>query len=1130
MSHNLLFSTDPNHRWSPRHLQAMSYLYGLYTPDSDQAKVLELGCGMGANLLPFAVAYPNAMATGIDIDGEQIAAGQLHLAQHGIKNITLYTADIGSLLESELEQYDYILIRGLFAQTDLTTRSALLSWCQKHLSPDGIICIGYQTYPGSKITDSLYEAFAFHAAQSEQPEEQVAGIKAMLGFMSEGISSSNPLYQQIKPALNIIEEKSDEQLYIESFAGLHNPCYFIEFSNSLTDTGLCYVGDADAHTEIPAHWGNDTEHLYQIINPQKNKIFGQQYLDLLCGRATRMSLLTHKSHAEKIEFEPNTNKLMDLRWAGYFKRKEVNEHMFTNSFNLSDGYKIQTNNLVSQEVFDTLGWAWPFSIDSSSLLNNTVQDEEILELTDKSIDSLKHSLETIFIQLGHKIHYSLKPTPYDLSTDKEVTWAYKNKLIINSKCINLWHNSFNIKDIDTLHSTNITKQISIENSNLIKKIAALGLGTGDNNAWLSYYLEINNLNESNSSLINDIIPFFFHAFPRLINREVKSYKNKQRKESDLIKIKEIAKLIRVNDTKKSQLLCKELLHESPYLDEIWHELFVLNLNDSTLPSTEAIIKAIETNPFDISYYISLCSGLRKISQHIAKIYPLAKRIAVLSPNDPYIFDILGLNFKNRGETNLAIKFHKKAYDLLPDSPGFSSNLASCYSLLGDNDSALKVYEKTINKKSNKYLFYIYSNYLFSAIHSDIYSPEKLFEIHKEYGTRVTQWAKKQGWQPTHIVDTSANRPLRIGFMSGDLREHAVTKFLMPYWEGLDSNKFELYAYHDHPVEDQVSDRLKLKAKSWLNTQAISHLDLAKRVNADQIDILIDLSGHTAHNRLPVFGLKPAPVQLTWIGYPATTGLEQMDYKIVALGVQNNPIFKPQFTEEFITLRGLGRSFDSSFSVSVNRKSIPALRNGYFTFASFNRPQKISKEVLKTWAEIMKKCPNDKLLIANMPDQEMITNFTSILINYGAKSEQLLFKERVGLSEYLELHNEIDLILDTFPYNGGTTARHAISMGVPTIHIEGKTLVSYTPIYRHYGLLDFQANNVEEYIEKAVAWSKKPDELLTLRKEISEKFQKINTAPIQGKPNNIQVFEKMLKTIFNHYLENKKPASHIITLT
>lgn len=1146
-------TTSPHRYWAPRHLQAMAYLYGVEAPNLAQARILELGCGTGDNLLPLAYAYPQAQLTGIDIEQDKIHSGQQHLQQQKLTNIQLYHADINVLLNSQLDEYDYILIRGLFAQTDLATRTALLSHCQQHLSHNGLICIGYDVYPGSKLKDGLYEALAFHAAQATTEEEQVQSMKGMQAFMQEGLSSKHPYANQLSSQLNNLDSKTDEQLYVEALAGLNNPCYFVEFANTLADAELCYVGDAQANTELAEYWGNHTATLCNTINPSGQKILGQQYLDFLCGRSSRMSLLTHKNTPTAISAEPMMERLLDLRWAGYFERITSNENSSSYNHKTANLEIVNTKDKTTLAILDALGFVYPFSLDANHLLINTRDGLDIINNDISAFDDLKKSLKAIFTHLGDKIHLSCEETPYDISANKQLLphvhpTAPTPQHVTNdpkySTYINLWHESvanLNLplvsQQLNTIYSQfshpyrlplkdsaiNTTLKEEVLNTDQLRRCGVL---LGSNQAWQHYY------NSTFRELINDetfasnqVIYLLLFNFPHLINRHFvsdQSYATVNEPTKD-----ELDDLVE----KKDLSLLELKAHVEQGSDNIrnlhaaWHDVYIKEINSNRAESVQSILNALALNPYPLDQYTFFSLVCIRIYKYLNQVSAILVRTLELDPKNHYGWTILADLASYNQEDKKAEKLYNQALLYNPTNNNIEVKIANCYSVQGQQEKAIAIYEKQLDKTNIKDAA-LFSNYLFSLIHTNIYSAEELFELHKEYGQLVTNWAKQQHWEKTFDNPRTTDRPLRIGFVSGDFRSHPVTKFLLPYWEGLNKEQFHIYAYSNHPMEDSTTDRLKASATCWRNALPLNGLELAKTIHDDQIDILIDLSGHTGYNRLPVFALKPAPVQMTWIGYPATTGLEAMDYKITSAAYAKLDWMQEQFTEKLLYMDVVS-AFDNAVQLPAITEKMPCEKNGYFTFASFNRPQKISNEVLKTWAEIMQLCPNDKLLIANMPDDETTTSFKEKLIDFGAQAEQLLFKKRVGLDEYMEMHNEVDLLLDTFPYNGGTTALHSISMGVATVVLAGKSMVSHPHIYYTYDLIDFLAPNIENYKAKALLWRERANELLELKKKMRSKFEEINFNSNDGK-NHIKAFSNLLEYAWYNYLENGEARSKVIS--
>jgi protein O-GlcNAc transferase len=287
--------------------------------------------------------------------------------------------------------------------------------------------------------------------------------------------------------------------------------------------------------------------------------------------------------------------------------------------------------------------------------------------------------------------------------------------------------------------------------------------------------------------------------------------------------------------------------------------------------------------------------------------------------------------------------------------------------------------------------------------------------------------------------------------------------------------------------------MKGYADHWRNISDISDEKVAEIIRNDKIDICVDLAGHTAYNRILVFARKPAPLQVTWIGYPNTTGLSAMDYRIV-----DNFTDPVGTTEQFHTetLIRLPHSFLCYFPnyETPKVKSLPALENGHITFGSFNVLQKISSEVIQLWSEILKKIPDSRLLIKakGLSNNTTRKYVLSRFLQHGIPEGRLnLLSFTPTFKEHIEIYNRVDIILDTFPYNGTTNTCEALWMGLPVITLEGKTHVSRVGVslLTNVGLPEYIAKTQDKYIEKAVELAKDIEKLQMLRKSLRDKMIK-----------------------------------------
>ncbi len=362
---------------------------------------------------------------------------------------------------------------------------------------------------------------------------------------------------------------------------------------------------------------------------------------------------------------------------------------------------------------------------------------------------------------------------------------------------------------------------------------------------------------------------------------------------------------------------------------------------------------------------------------------------------------------------------------------------------------------------------VHSNMLFAMSQMETIDARELFKEHLRFAERVEAPLRKK-WR-AHANGRDPQRPLRVGFVSGDLRHHAVASFIEPIFERLAGRPgVAMFAYHNHVILDAVSARFKGYMAQWLDVVGLDDDALAQRIRDDGIDILVDLSGHTAHNRLPVFARKPAPIQLTWIGYPGTTGLQAMDYYLTDRHILPPGRFDHQFTEKLAYLPVSAPFQPELDAAPIN--ALPALTNGYITFGSFNRISKIGRNVVATWGKLLRALPDSKLLLGGVPPGDITEQMLGWLAEEGVDAARVRTHPRCQLKDYLALHNQVDINLDAFPYSGGTTTLHALWMGVQTLTLAGDTAAGRQTacILEHMQLPEYIAHDPEDFVRKGLA--------------------------------------------------------------
>jgi len=416
-------------------------------------------------------------------------------------------------------------------------------------------------------------------------------------------------------------------------------------------------------------------------------------------------------------------------------------------------------------------------------------------------------------------------------------------------------------------------------------------------------------------------------------------------------------------------------------------------------------------------------------------------------------------------------------ELKPDYAEAFSNLGNSLKDIGQFDNAEGSYRRALEIQPS--FIDAHDNLLFLLNHTTSHTPQYRLEQARQYGRIVAGKvsARFSAWQ-------CAARPerLRVGLVSGDLRNHVVGYFLEGLLAHIDPARIEMIAYPTQHKEDELTARIRPYFAAWKPLTGKIDEVAARLIHADGVHVLLDLSGHTAHNRLPVFAWKPAPVQASWLGYFATTGVAEMDYLLVdEVGVPEAQ--REQFTESVWYLPDTRLCFTAP-EVDLPVAPLPALHNGYVTFGCFQNLAKVGDEVLAAWGQILTVLPGAKLRwqCKQLGDQGVAAQFLASLPRHGIDPARVSLHGAVSREAYLAAHAEVDMILDTFPYPGGTTTCEALWMGVPTLTLAGDSLLARqgASLLSAAGLEDWVATSKEEYVAKAIALASDLPSLAVLR--------------------------------------------------
>ncbi len=446
-----------------------------------------------------------------------------------------------------------------------------------------------------------------------------------------------------------------------------------------------------------------------------------------------------------------------------------------------------------------------------------------------------------------------------------------------------------------------------------------------------------------------------------------------------------------------------------------------------------------------------------------------------APDHAGLANALGIVLQARLRPDEAERHYRHALRFAPDNHEAHNNLATAMleqgrqrEAIAEFDAALALQPDYLNAASNRLMAFCY-------VEEDA---RTLAEAHFEYGRRFPPAPPLPARAPDEV--------LRIGFVSGDFREHPLQYFLEPLLEHLDRSACRLFAYSACAQEDTVSARLKGAFDAWRPIAGVADAEAASRIAADGIDVLIDLSVHTGLNRLPLFARRAAPVQLSWLGYPGPTGIAAMDGLLVdgILAPADAPTFGG---EDYIRLP-VYRPYRAP-SEAPPVAPPPWRQHGQLTFASLNGFAKITPAMLELWADVLAAAPGARLLFAAAPGERRCGEVEELFARRGVGRERLEWLGRVALADYLAMHGRIDVALDSYPFGGGTTAFHAIWMGVPVLTLCGQTLPSRAgaSLLEPLGLGDWVAHDRSEYLGIAADIVRAPERLDDLRAGMRQRF-------------------------------------------
>ncbi len=479
----------------------------------------------------------------------------------------------------------------------------------------------------------------------------------------------------------------------------------------------------------------------------------------------------------------------------------------------------------------------------------------------------------------------------------------------------------------------------------------------------------------------------------------------------------------------------------------------------------------------------------------------------LAPEHFQALNNLGTLAMQRGHLCLASKLLQKAHAIEPAETQVLVNLANTLSELGDHAAAMENYRKAIADAED--FFAAHSNYLLSLHYDYLLDAEAIAVEHRTYGRTLEERVPK-----LFSPDSRRNEKITIAYLSPDFRAHAVNNFFEPLLAHHDRSCFQVICYSNTRQPDDVTRRLVELADHWRDVNELSDREIAQMIYSDQVDILVDMAGHTAGDRLQVFAMKPAPVQVTWLGYPDTTGLSRIDYRFCDKFTDPEPSADRRYSEKLVRLPGGFLCYQGNPTLP-EIDTLPASRNGHIIFGSFNNLLKTNDSVIATWSHILQATPDSRLLLKakHFADPDFCRTMRARFKNHGISPERLILKPAVRThSEHMLCYQEVDIALDTFPYNGTTTVFEALWMGVPTLTLVGTTHVERVAgsILNRLGLQDWLTFTMDDYIERASTLASELDTLQSLRTSLRQRLRNSELTDAKRFARNVeQAYSNMI---------------------
>lgn len=533
--------------------------------------------------------------------------------------------------------------------------------------------------------------------------------------------------------------------------------------------------------------------------------------------------------------------------------------------------------------------------------------------------------------------------------------------------------------------------------------------------------------------------------------------------------------------------CSKAVALNPRHHAAWYNLGIALRDSGQLEkSAAALRKALQLNPQHEGAASSLGHVLA-LQHRYEEAEEVFREMLRYQPGNAEFYAVYGSAMQTMGRFEAAINAYHKAIEMQhPQAAGVHENMAAALCLQGKYRESLDHFEAALKIEPQSARFY--SSLLLTLHYLVDVDTDTLFDRHRN-------WPGNTRRPPRDAQTTRrATRPerLRVGYVSSDLRKHSVAYFIEPLLCQHDASRYEITCYFSHEDADETTRRLKGLAHRWRDVADMDDEQLLRTIADDGIDILVDLNGHTSGSRLTVFARRAAPVQVSFIGYPDTTGVTEMDYRL-SDAIADPPGAERLCTERLVRLPGCFLCYRPPEAAPAVAPP-PCEKNGFVVFGSFNNLAKINPGVIALWARLLREIPDSRLVIKNpsLTDKATRERFQAMFAAEGIAGERLgLFGYIPEDTGHLGAYARMDIALDTFPYNGTTTTCEALWMGVPVVSLRGDRHSARVgaSLLTAAECAEWVADTAEQYIGIARALSQDWGRLAELRPQLRERLRR-----------------------------------------